>query len=219
MTAKDLNAIEQWQMDGAQHLLTEYPLNQRSVVFDIGGFKGQWTFDLLKKGAGVCETCGSKQDPHVYIFEPIAAFHAANVIRFDEYPKVKCFNFGLANDDKSVELIVDEAASGQFGPAEWRQLGVKPKQSVTMKDITTFVYQNNLTDIALMSINIEGGEYELLDRMIRSGVAGNTEYIQVQFHDFVPDALALRKQMQEGLLQTHDMQWGYPFVWESWKCR
>jgi hypothetical protein len=53
--------------------------------------------------------------------------------------------------------------------------------------------------------------------MIEAGLALRFRFIQVQFHDFVPDAKALRTALRERLRQTHMESWCYPFVWESWE--
>lgn len=39
-----------------------------------------------------------------------------------------------------------------------------------------------IDDIGLMKINIEGGEYELLERMIELGIINKVKDIQIQFH-------------------------------------
>jgi hypothetical protein len=35
----------------------------------------------------------------------------------------------------------------------------------------------------------------------------------------IPDARKKYKEIKKQLSNTHDLQWCYPFVWESWKCR
>lgn len=205
-----MTPLEQFEADHAQDRLTAYSLNQRSIVFDIGGYEGQWTYDLLKRGAGVCEHCGAKQDPHVYIFEPVQMFYDTCVNRFQEYPKVRCLNFGLSNYTHEAFLRIDGASTKECAASPFR---------TTVRDITEFIYENGISQIDLMSINIEGEEYALLDRIIRSGVIKNTENVQVQFHDFVPEAIEKRAALQEQLSQTHVQLWGYSFVWEVWQRR
>jgi hypothetical protein len=41
--------------------------------------------------------------------------------------------------------------------------------------------------------------------------------IQVQFHDFVPDAEHRMRRIQQALEATHDLTFEYPFVWENWR--
>jgi hypothetical protein len=45
------------------------------------------------------------------------------------------------------------------------------------------------------------------------------ENIQVQFHDFVPDAEGRMQRIQEKLAQTHELTYQYLFVWENWRRR
>lgn len=73
-------------------------------------------------------------------------------------------------------------------------------------------------DVELMKVNIEGGEYTLLDYIIRKGLIWNIKHLQVQFH-YVDglDCEALYADIAKRLSVTHSIQWRYPFCWESWK--
>lgn len=211
-----MSVIDQWNGDGAQHLLYEYPLNSRSVVFDVGGYEGQWTYDLVKRCSIVCPECQCKQDPYVYIFEPVKSHFDKCAERFTEYSKVRVQNFGLSNRDYHSDITIDEAASCLHGPCPWRKPGPKPTEHVYIWDIARFVYDNKIETIDLMSINIEGEEYDLLKRMFETGIMAQTKNIQVQFHDFMPQAEEKRSEIQGFLKQTHKENFNYPFVWESW---
>lgn len=75
-----------------------------------------------------------------------------------------------------------------------------------------------LRHIRLMKMNIEGGEYTLIDHIIRVGSIINIDELQVQFHlidgqDSIKDYDELAKRLSE----THKLTWRYPFVWENWK--
>ena len=70
-----------------------------------------------------------------------------------------------------------------------------------------------------MKVNIEGGEYELLEHLLDRALIGRIEHLQVQFHDFVPDAERRMKALQARLPLTHALEWQYEFVWESWRRR
>ena len=73
-------------------------------------------------------------------------------------------------------------------------------------------------EVALMKMNIEGCEYQLLKHIIESDLIKNIKYLQVQFHliDNV-DTDSLYKEISDSLTKTHSLEWRYPFVWESWK--
>ena len=68
-----------------------------------------------------------------------------------------------------------------------------------------------------MKINIEGGEYPLLESISDAGMLNSVDNFQIQFHDFVDDAVARRAAVLESLSQTHECTWCYEFVWENWK--
>jgi hypothetical protein len=72
--------------------------------------------------------------------------------------------------------------------------------------------------IDLIKINIEGEEYDVLDRLIEVGLIRSFRNIQVQFHDFVPDAVERMKAIQNKLRLSHRITYQYEFVWENWEA-
>jgi hypothetical protein len=70
-----------------------------------------------------------------------------------------------------------------------------------------------------MKINIEGGEYDLLDAMLSAGLADRVEAFQIQFHDFVDRADERMADIQRRLSVTHRAAYQFPYVWESWLRR
>ena len=73
------------------------------------------------------------------------------------------------------------------------------------------------SEIALMKINIEGGEYDLLEHLLDEGLADRVRNFQVQFHDFIEDAAVRMKGIQEKLARTHQLTYFFPFIWENWE--
>lgn len=71
-------------------------------------------------------------------------------------------------------------------------------------------------DIALCKINIEGGEYDLMDHILKSGLQSNVKNFQVQFHK-VGDYEQRYNQIADKLTMTHKLSWRQPFVWENWQ--
>ena len=95
-----------------------------------------------------------------------------------------------------------------------------PRQEVGMRDISSFVSENGITRIDLIKINIEGGEYSLLPRMMETGVIEMCEHLQVQFHKGVRPAggpQRARHRLRKRLRISHELSYDYPFVWEGWK--
>lgn len=72
-------------------------------------------------------------------------------------------------------------------------------------------------EIRLVKINIEGGEYQLLDYIIEKGLIGNIAELQVQFHLIEgADSEKEYNLLAKRLSMTHKLTWRYPFVWENW---
>jgi hypothetical protein len=70
-----------------------------------------------------------------------------------------------------------------------------------------------------MKINIEGGEFELLERLIETGLIATIENLQVQFHNFEVGAPKRMAELQAALGRTHTPTYQYEFVWENWARR
>ncbi len=73
------------------------------------------------------------------------------------------------------------------------------------------------TEIALCKINIEGGEYELMDHILNSGLQKNVQNFQIQFHRVLEDFQQRYDRIAESLSKTHSITWGHPFLWENWQ--
>lgn len=77
---------------------------------------------------------------------------------------------------------------------------------------------SHYAEIALMKINVEGCEYQLLKRMIEHGIISKVKYLQVQFHLIAGiDTDKLYESIKTELSKTHEIEWRYPFCWESWR--
>lgn len=186
---------------GDTTLRLDYDLSPQSVVFDLGGYEGQWASDIF---AMYC--C------QVYVFEPVPAFAERIRRRFRCNPKVHVFQFGLGarNETARIGLARDASSlyrSGADGP------------EVRLVSAADFLREHAIAVIDLMKINIEGGEYDLLDHLVSTGGIDRIRNLQVQFHDFVPDAQARMTAIQGRLAQTHEPTYQYPFVWENWRLR
>lgn len=192
--------VAPWFADnGDKTLRLNYRLNDMSIVFDLGGYEGQWASDIY-----------AKYRSKIYVFEPMPEYASNIEKRFLHNPDIRVFRFGLAEKDKKVELSVDADASSSLKNSE------KTVQ-VELRSADSFIAQQRIKTIHLMKINIEGGEYDLLDSLISSGNVNKVKNIQVQFHDFFPEAEQRMLNIQKKLRRTHRLTYQYPFVWENWE--
>jgi len=78
----------------------------------------------------------------------------------------------------------------------------KDKVEIELRDIKKVIEDLGLESIDLFKVNIEGGEYPLLDRMIETSIVEKCQYIRVQFHEWYPHSYSLRKKIRKSLLKT-----------------
>ena len=193
-------AAKKWFSDGGdKNLRLNYDLNKDSIVFDVGGYVGDWTSDIYSKY--LCR---------IHIFEPIPKFAELIKKRFEKNKDIKSYNFGLGGKTQKRKMSFDEYSSSSFKKGE---------QETLIKDISEFIESQKIKQIDLMKINIEGDEYDLLENLIISGKIKNIKNIQVQFHDFVPNAKNRMKKIQKDLRKTHKLTYQYYFIWENWNLK
>ena len=194
--------VATWFRDqGDKTLRLDYELDEHSLVFDVGGYEGQWASDIFARFRST-----------IHIFEPVEAFAAKIERRFSKNDRIFIHRHGLSNETKVVSIALCGDGSSIVKSAS------KSEKSKLIRALD-FMHQNNISTIDLIKINVEGGEYELLDHLIETGFVQCIDNIQVQFHDFVPDAEARMTQIQKNLACSHFLTYQYTFIWENWKRR
>lgn len=193
-----------WFKDrGDETLRLDYPLNKDSVVFDLGGYRGDFA-------AAINERYGCK----VYVFEPVLQSYQKCINRFQGNNQITCFNYGLSSINGWLNIGLAENSSSFASPHAQGAV-----ERVQLRSVVECIHELNIDRIDLMKINIEGGEFEVLPAIIESGDITKVNYLQVQFHNFVNDAEARRAALRIHLEKTHTEMWDYYFIWESWKLK
>ncbi|MEI8206783.1 MAG: FkbM family methyltransferase [Kiritimatiellales bacterium] len=199
--SKHIRMVREWYANqGEDQLRLNYDLDNQSVVLDIGGFKGQWASDIF-----------SMYGSYVYVFEPVRDFAEGLKNRFSRNKRIKVFPFGLGGKTRTEAICVSGDASSVCST-----IGKSCRESVQIKDVLGWVNEEGVGDIALAKINIEGGEYELLDRMIETGLIGRIKDVQIQFHKIKKKSAQEMARIQSELSKTHKLTYQYEFVWENW---
>jgi FkbM family methyltransferase len=194
--------IAKWYREGGEKTLRyNYPLTSESTVFDIGGYQGYFVREIV-----------ARYDPHVYVFEPVPEFFEQLVKEFAANPKAKMCNYGLSDADSISQMLLAAESSTVYMAGEMQA-------TIQLRDIQAVVQELGITRIDLIKINIEGGEYKLLRRMLETGLVSICRDIQVQFHTFYPNSGRLRSEIRSALQVTHFLTYDYPFVWENWRKR
>lgn len=168
----------------------EYPLNESSLVFDVGGYRGEFA-------RGIIELYKCK----VIIFEPVFKIDLPNVVRA-----------GLSDHNAWDDIFVKGDSTSLYDGGGERRL-------ITLLKLSDFMRDKEINHVGLIKINIEGEEYRLLSHMIDEGIVQKFDHIQVQYHRNIPDYERLRNEINGKLSKTHACQWCFPFIWESWSIK
>jgi FkbM family methyltransferase len=191
--------VTRWFADeGDLTLRMDYNLNHDSKVLDIGGFKGDFASDIYSKY--LC---------NISVFEPIKSHSNFITGRFKLNPNIKVNDFAFGSSDRIDKITIAAEASSLYIDSDKYEL-------ITVKDFNEFMNGENVIDLA--KINIEGGEYELLENISEDNIK-KIKNIQVQFHTFISDCQARKHAIREKLSLTHDCTYCYEFVWENWKLK
>ncbi len=195
---------EKWIADKCESTLRyEYDLNENSVVLDVGGYEGDFASEIY-----------SRYRCKIYVFEPVKKYVDILNKRFRQNPSVITLAKGLgAKNEEHTIHVMDEASSYNRSASIHKQ---GSPEKINIIDVKEFVRENTLTKIELIKINIEGAEYDLLDRMIECNFIPLCTNLQIQFHDFYPDYSMRYQKIKSVLEKTHRLTYCYPFVWENW---
>lgn len=187
--------LDWWKGDAETTLRVDYPLTPESLFIDVGGHTGDWT-----------KTITERYDCRAYLFEPVPEFMCEAAVKLIGNPKILLCPFALSDYDGTTRISVNGIHSSFYKSAE-KEVEVK------VQDAGRYLKG---VEAALLSLNCEGSEFKILPRLIETGLIGNFEHIQVQFHELYPDAEKRRQEIRERLRETHEESYSYKWVWESW---
>lgn len=121
-------------------MLRECPyLDENSIIFELGGYEGDWIHDMYKKYACNC-----------YVFEPVKEFYEIIKERLHGNKKVHAYNMGIGTSTYFTTIGVSEDGSSTYGKKS-------VSEKIKIKSLEEFLTENQIEKIDLMQINIEGG--------------------------------------------------------------
>lgn len=193
----DATPTERFVRDGHNDLITRgLSLNAESIVLDFGGYLGDWTAEIRKRYGAT-----------VHVFEPIPEFATAVRSRFRSDPGVIVHQVALGSRPGATTLRMSADATG---------IGVPGAPVVVDVVGPEYLEAQGIEECDLATMNIEGGEYELIPALAESQLLPRFRRLLVQFHKTTPRSRIEREECHVLLASTHECDWDYPFVWESW---
>ncbi len=186
-----------------------YDLNEHSIVFDLGGYKGEWTEKILQMYS--CE---------IHIFELCEQFYINIKNKFADNYKIKINNFGLSNCTKETLLYIDNDKT----TIHYDNIIFNNDKPITVGkakliDFFDYIMEYKIEHIDLMKVNIEGEEYNLMEYILENNYVNNIRNIQIQFHANVENYLERMITIQNKLRNTHVQTYCFPTIWENWSLK
>ena len=182
-------------------ILSDVPIDCDSVVLDVGAFRGEWA-----------ETIWERHRPTIHCFEPAPKAYQRLAEKFEGNESIHLHPFGLGAADSIASLALRGPGSSFYdAPPEFEHV------DAPMRDVVGVLEELGIDEIDLIKINIEGGEYDLLDRLADSGWLSRVRFVLVQFHEWHPKAYGRRRRNRHALRRQHEEVWCYPWVFELWQ--
>ena len=199
---------EWWAAKGDQTLRISYPLDEDSIVFDLGGFKGKYAEQIHKK-----------YKSNIYIFEPLPRFITLIKENFQGNDKVRVFDYGIGGKTEDLNLVISEDASYLISPREVENTEGMEIETVKIKSFKDAYDETGVDKIDLIKINVEGAEYEIMQNIFDNDLVSKIDNFQIQFHNVTDDCERLLLDIREKLSETHSLDWKFDWVWENWSLK
>lgn len=196
--------FQKWFSDfgDKRHRIFSYgKLKPDDIYFDVGSYSGDFAKQFYNKHK--CQ---------IYCFEPVEKFYRQSANKMRDIDSAKCYHFGLGPKNEEVDICIDADASSLFLTS-----GARNIERVSIVCIDEFIERENIENIKVIKINIEGAEYDLLDHCLDARLTDKFENIQVQFHNFIDNCEARREAIRSRLAATHELTYDYPMIWENWR--
>jgi FkbM family methyltransferase len=164
----------------------------------LGGFMGESAIQLERMGF------------RVVVFEPINDW--ANTIRENAKNRnlaIEVIQAAASNKDGFLKL-----GMSKDGTSEFREVGLG-SVSVTSLNFAEWVLAHS-ERVSFLEMNIEGGEYVVLEELISSGAIDRIDSLAVQFHNLDPTHRVRRNEISSLLSTRYKAIYSFPWVWEFW---
>ena len=161
-------------------------IKKDSVVFDVGGFRGEWSNEVLKRNL-------SKE---IHIFEPVLDSHDQIVKNLEKYKKKIHINFSAVsnNIDKIVMWKYTDvlSLSTKYKRDEelMSRLNIQEptKFVIPTIDLDSYCLIHNISVIDFLKIDVEGSELDVLKGADRLLKGKQIKYIQFEYGGCFLDA-------------------------------
>lgn len=201
-----MNATERPFSEFREEMRYEYELTPDSVVIDCGGYEGRFAEEISRRYG-----CW------VYVHEPVREFYERTRDRLAPWGRVAVIHSGVGRQSEFSSFRVKGDMTGEFAD------GTGSVERVDLEDAARVIPINlsgvERPSVDLMKLNIEGGEFDVIERLLECGLMPKIRNLQVQWHPVVADAEQRREAIMKRLAETHELTWDFGWVWQNWRVK
>jgi len=189
-----------------------YNLNSESIIIDLGAYTGEWS-----------KTISNKFNCNVHSYEAVKRY-------FDmiQHPNVIAYHCGVTCSTGIDYIHVCDEGSAIENLSEYKkkndldssyQNNIKSHSNIPLEKINTIDINeilNKFNYVDLLKLNIEGAEYDILERMCNTNTIDKIQHLQIQFHNFVDNAQTRYDNIVNQLNETHYCNFDSLWRWSFW---
>jgi FkbM family methyltransferase len=182
-------------------LYSNLAIKQDSQVVILGGYEGSSCLEIL-----------TRYNPRIIVFEPIEVW-AQKIIELTaaSKDKVQVVSKAVTSNGRDMHLfLLGDATSEKQGSVPSEVLKVT---SLSVREVCRLVSYK----IDVLEVNIEGGEYEVLNELLDEDIQVGT--LLVQFHKIDEESEAKREEIRLKLRKRYEPIFNIPFIWERWDSK
>ena len=204
-----LDSISRFRRAGWNDVLYRSVLPKPNVrVAIFGGYKGDSVAGWLSR----------LPDAVFAVFEPVPEFAGALRTRFPA-DEISIYEFGVSERQERRDFIIADDSSGTFVHSHHKASPAIEATAVQFEDTDTLRGILGQESWDVLEINIEGGEYELIELMANEDLLSRFAKIFVQFHRVGKGTRHHVRHARKSLARTHEQIWNYAMVWEHWELQ
>lgn len=182
----------------AQSGLYDWSLTIEDRVIEVGTYEGAWT-------RGIAERYRCKVDT----FEPATKAREVAYHHLWNLPTVTLWPYAIGGSDRTAILYDCE----RDGATLEKQGVLLPLEQCIVVSMNHLIVHNRIGEIALLHLNCEGAEFEILEQMIEKDRVKQVKWFLIQWHGW---EFERKDHICQELYKTHKMKWNYGYV-ECWE--
>ncbi len=199
LTKDGLTDASKWFLLNREKLKYDIDLKAGGIVLDIGAYKGQYTKKMLAKN----------KDMVFWLYEPIAAYFQICQNLFLDEKSITIYQAAVSANGRDFQMEIDGLRS-RHSPGN-----LADSVSTTSIDIQNIF--DSAKEFELLKMNIEGMEYECLEKLINTNSLIKAKYLLIQFHNFEDQSPYKLEKIHENINKDFTNIWKYEWTWELWK--